>query len=80
MRLLISNLNKHTTVSHLVSLLLPFGLVSSAKLTVNNENGRSNGIALVEIERLAGLMAMRELNDMQFMNFYIQVEEVMAGR
>lgn len=75
MRILISNLNRLTTLSHVVTLLLPYGLVTSARIIVNVENGSSDGAALVEMESSAGQMAIYSLNNLQFMNYYIQVEE-----
>jgi RNA recognition motif-containing protein len=75
MRLLISNLNRFTTASHLVNLLLPFGLVSSARIVMNTQNGFSEGMALVEMEYKAGQSVVSELNNSRFMNYYISVEE-----
>lgn len=75
MRLLISNLNRFTTAPQLVNLLLPFGLVSSARIVMNAQNGYSEGVALVEIEYKAGQTVISELNNSRFMNYYISVEE-----
>lgn len=75
MRLLISNLNRCTTASQLITLLLPFGLVTSAKIVTNNQSGYSDGMALVEIEYKAGNMVINELNNSRFMNYFISVEE-----
>jgi len=79
MRLLISNLNCFTTASHLVNLLLPFGLVSSARIVMNAQNGYSEGVALVEIEYKAGQIVISELNNSRFMNYYISVEETIPA-
>jgi RNA recognition motif-containing protein len=78
MRLFISNLNRFTTTSQIVSLLLPFGLVKSAHLA-NSQNGYSEGTALVEMEFNAGRSAIKELNNRQFMNCFIKVEETFAA-
>jgi len=75
MRLLISNLNRFTTTSHVVALLGPFGLVSSAVIMMNLKSGYSEGVALVEMEFKAGQMVISQLNDSRFMNNYINVEE-----
>jgi len=75
MRLLISNLNRFTTTSHVVALLGPFGLVTSAVVMMNLKSGYSEGMALVEIEYKAGQMVISELNNSRFMNNYINVEE-----
>ena len=74
MRLFISNLNRFTTATHIVALLLPFGLVKSAKLINNNKFGYSEGTAMVEMDFDAGLSAIKQLNDRRFMNCFIKVE------
>ncbi len=79
MRLLISNLNRFTTATHLAKLLLPFGLVSSARIVMNAQNGFSEGVALVEMEYKAGQIVISELNNSRFMNFYISVEETVSA-
>jgi RNA recognition motif-containing protein len=79
MRLLISNLNRFTTASHLVNLLLPFGLVSSARIVMNAQNGFSEGMALVEMEYKAGQSVVSKLNNSRFMNHYISVEETIPA-
>jgi len=79
MRLLISNLNRFTTTSHLLNLLLPFGLVSSATIVMNAQNGFSEGMALVEMEYKAGQSVVSELNNSRFMNYYISVEETIPA-
>ena len=79
MHLLISNLNRFTTASHLVNLLLPFGLVSSARIVMNAQNGYSDGVAVVEMEYIAGQIAINELNNSRFMNYYISVEETISN-
>jgi RNA recognition motif-containing protein len=75
MRILISNLNKLTTTSQVIALLLPFGFVNSAKVIMNAENGYSEGYALVDMEYNAGKIVIHELDSMRFMNCYISVEE-----
>jgi len=75
MQLLISNLNRFTTASHVVALLGPFGLVTSAIIKMNSKSGYSEGMALVEMEYIGGQMVISELNNSRFMNFYINVEE-----
>jgi RNA recognition motif-containing protein len=75
MRLLISNLNRLATTSHVVALLCPFGLVTSAVIMVNVKSGYSEGIAMIEMEYIAGQIVISELNNSKFMNYYISVEE-----
>jgi RNA recognition motif-containing protein len=50
MRLFISNLNRFTTISQLRALFIPFGLVKSARFSINSKNGHSEGTALMEME------------------------------
>ncbi|MBO9567031.1 MAG: RNA-binding protein [Niastella sp.] len=75
MHLLISNLNKLTTSSHVVTLFLPFGIISSVKILMNLRSGRSEGSAMIEMETMAGRHAIVALNNLHFMNHFIQVEE-----
>ena len=78
MRILISNLNSHTTTSHLASLFLPFGMVSSARILTNRKSGSSKGEAIIEMEYKAALIAITTLNNFRFMNFFIKVEQSFA--
>lgn len=78
MRLLVSNLNRLTTVPHLVDLFLPFGLVSFVKIIMNRYNGDSECVALIEMSPDAGAQAMQLLDDILFMNRYIKVQESRA--
>jgi len=79
MRLFISNLNRFTTTSQVVALLLPFGLVKSAKLITNTNSGYSNGTALVEMDVNPSQSVIKGLNNMRFMNCFIKVEETFAA-
>ena len=79
MRLFISNMNRFTTMSQVVALLLPFGIVKSAHLIISSKNGCSSGSALVEMESNAGNTAIEQLNDLRFMNCFIKVEESYAA-
>ena len=80
MRLFISNLNRFTTLPQIVSLLLPFGFIKSAHFIFNAKNGNSQGSAFVEMEEYnAGQSAIKELNDLRFMNCFIKVEETTAN-
>ncbi|MFL5744259.1 MAG: RNA-binding protein [Niastella sp.] len=74
MRLFISNLNRLTTTSQIIALLLPYGLVKSARLIIA-KNSYSEGTALVEMEFDAGVSAIEELDNLRFMNCFIKVEE-----
>jgi hypothetical protein len=61
-------------MSQIVTLLLPFGLVKSAQLIINTKSGFASGAALVEMEFEAGISAIKKLNDLRFMNYFIKVE------
>ena len=78
MRLLITNLNKLTTTSQIVSLLNPFGMITSAIIMMNVKTGYSEGMALIEMEFKAGQVVISELNNCRFMNYFINVEETAA--
>lgn len=80
MRILISNLNRFTTTSQIINLLLPFGLVSSARIEKNAKSGYSEGVAFVEMEYKAGHIVISELHNSRFMNYYINVEETFPAR
>lgn len=75
MRILITNLNRLTTVTHLVALFIPFGSLISARLVGSSYDGRCNGAAIIEMEQRSGMTAMYELDNMRFMEHYIQIEE-----
>ncbi|MBO9204340.1 MULTISPECIES: RNA recognition motif domain-containing protein [Niastella] len=75
MYLLITNLNRFATTSQVVALFFPFGFLTSAQIICNIENGFSTGEALVEIEFSAGQTAIKALNNLRFMNYFIKVEE-----
>lgn len=77
MRILITNLNRFTTSSQVIALLIPFGLVTSARIVMNARSGYSEGVALVEMEYKAGQIVIHELDNMLFMNNYICVEETL---
>jgi RNA recognition motif-containing protein len=62
----------------IVGLLLPFGFIKSAHFIINAKNGNSEGSALIEMEYNAGQSAIKELNDLRFMNCFIKVEETTA--
>jgi RNA recognition motif-containing protein len=76
MHLLISNMNKFTTMPQVIALFIPFGVITSAHLVCNDQNGISSGEALVEIEFSAGRSAIKALNNLRFMNYFIKVEEI----
>ena len=79
MHLLISNLNRFTTTPQVVSLFVPFGMVTSARLFPKVQNGISAGTAVVEMEFAAGNSAIKALNNLRFMNYFINVEETFSA-
>jgi RNA recognition motif-containing protein len=72
MNILVSNLNRLTTAEHLLNLFVPFGLV---KLVRKDNNGQSQALGFVKMEQRGGHSAINGLNEIKFMNFYIQVSE-----
>jgi RNA recognition motif-containing protein len=75
MTILISNLNSMTTTGHLMSLFVPFGIVLSARIIKQAETGRSLGVGYIEMRKESGAVAVYELNNRKFMNYFINVEE-----
>ncbi|NML21415.1 RNA-binding protein [Pseudoflavitalea sp. G-6-1-2] len=76
MKIAITNLNSRTTVDHLKRLLFPFGNVRSVTIEGRDPAGRSSCTGIVRIDYRAGLMAIERLNNLLFMNFYLEVYEL----
>ena len=68
MRIFVGNLNARTTAAHVSHLFLQFGKVVSVRII-------RAGFAFVEMESRAGMMAIRELDGMNFMNHYLEINE-----
>lgn len=68
MRILVGNLNVRTTANCLSQLFHQFGKVISVRIT-------RAGNALVEMDTRAGLIAIRELDGVNFMNHYLEISE-----
>jgi RNA recognition motif-containing protein len=63
MNLYVGNLSYHTTESGLRDLFAAYGEVTSAKIIMDRESGRSKGFGFVEMaNRSEGERAMAELN------------------
>ena len=75
MNIMVSNLNRLTTAEHLLNLFDPFGLVQSVKIVKGDLNGHSRGIGFIKMDHFSGKSAIYGLNDMRFMDFYIEVSE-----
>ena len=76
MNILISNLNNKTTATHLFDLFIKFGMIRSTEILRDGINGNSSGAGLVKMDYLSGAVAIHELNNMKFMNYYIEVSEL----
>lgn len=68
MRIFVGNLNVRTTAMHVSNLFLQFGKVISVRII-------KAGIAFVEMEPRGGMMAIRELDGVNFMNHYLEINE-----
>lgn len=68
MRIFVGNLNARTTADCLLQLFHQFGKVISVRIV-------RAGMALVEMETRAGLIAIRELDGLNFMNHYLDIAE-----
>lgn len=75
MNIFVGNLNAMTTTSHLISLFLPFGIVRSVKIIHDSPNGRSLAIGYIQMNDRCAKMAIYELNNMKFMNYFLEVTE-----
>jgi|ADGO01.1.fsa_nt_gi RNA recognition motif-containing protein len=69
MRILVGNLNARTTAQHVANLFVQFGKVVSVRI-------ERAGMAFVEMESKAGMIAIRELDGVNFMNHYLDIAEV----
>jgi RNA recognition motif-containing protein len=75
MNIMVRNLNLLTTAEQLSNLFVRFGLVKSAKIVRSDVSGHSMGIGYIKMDRHSGNSAINGLNDLRFMNFYIDVSE-----
>lgn len=75
MNIFVGNLSDMTTARHLLNLFVSFGAVRSVKIMMDGVSGHSRGFAYVVMDNRAGYVAIRELNNMQFMNSYMEVAE-----
>jgi RNA recognition motif-containing protein len=64
-----------TTTVHLSNLFLQFGSVLSAKIIMDGKSGHSLGYGYIVMDRHSGKSAINALNNMNFMNHYIEVSE-----
>lgn len=78
MKVAITNLNSRTTTVHLQRLFNPYGFVRSIKIMHDDQAGRSACYGVVRIDYPYGLMAIAALNNLLFMDHYLEVYEMDA--
>ncbi len=77
MNIFVGNLNDVITARHLLQLFLPFGIVYSAQIIRDTITGHSLGYGFVEMDNRTGKIAINELNNLKFLNRYLEVEELL---
>lgn len=75
MRIFVGNLSELTTADHLSGLFVKFGEVLSVYIMPDEVNGHSMGYGFVEMDNIAGAIAISELDSCRFMNRYMDVNE-----
>ena len=76
MNIYIANLNFSATDSDLRGLFAEYGEVTSAKVIIDRETGRSRGFGFVEMaETSAAQKAIESLNDAEFQGKVLKVNE-----
>jgi RNA recognition motif-containing protein len=78
MNIFVGNLNALVTSSHLSDLFVRFGKVSSVEIIRDAFTGRSLGFGYIEMDTTAGEMAIQQLDCINFMNRYMEVNEANA--
>jgi len=77
MNIYIGNLHLNVAVAQLRDLFSEFGRISMAKIIRDKDSGQSRGYGFVEMDtREDGLNAIKELNNRNLMNRFIEVNEV----
>lgn len=77
MNIYIGNLHLNVAVAQLRNLFSEFGRISMAKIIRDKDSGQSRGYGFVEMDtREDGLNAIKELNNRNLMNRFIEVNEV----
>lgn len=76
MNIFVTKLNRNTRDEHLQELFEEYGEVSSAKVIMDRETGRSKCFGFVEMpDDAAAKEAIADLNETDFMDFTIVVKE-----
>jgi RNA recognition motif-containing protein len=76
MNIFVGNLNTMTTARQLSDLFFRFGKVLSSKIIMDSGTGCSLGIGFIEMDKRSGLVTIEQLNNLNFMNSYMEVNEV----
>jgi RNA recognition motif-containing protein len=76
MNIFVGNLNSMTTAHHLSDLFFRFGKVFSSKIIMDSGTGHSLGFGIIEMDKRSGLVAIEQLHNFNFMNSYMEVNEV----
>ncbi len=77
MQIFIGNLSKMTTARHLAELFLPFGKVLTSNIVRDTSTGYSLGFGYIEMDSRSGMIAIKRLNRLLFMNSYVEVNEAL---
>ncbi|HTI93754.1 MAG TPA: RNA-binding protein [Puia sp.] len=76
MQIYIGNLSEMTTAHQLACLFLPFGAVQLSHIECDEKTGRSLRYGYIEMDTLNAKSAIRRLNNILFMNTYVDVAAV----
>ncbi|MDY5814207.1 MAG: RNA-binding protein [Bacteroides sp.] len=75
MNIYVGNLNYRVKEDDLRKVMEDFGTVTSVKLILDRETGRSKGFAFVEMDDSAAARAISELNEAEYMGRTMVVKE-----
>lgn len=75
MIIFIDNINRLASDRQLYELFASFGIVTLAKVIKDSFTGQSYGFGFVEMERNAAARAIQQLNNCNFMQRFIVVNE-----
>ena len=79
MNIYIGNLHCNTSEAEVTRLFEKFGAVYSVKIVMDKDSGQSQGFGFVEMDdQAAAQNAMQSLNNINYMNQYLEVSEAMS--
>lgn len=79
MNIYIGNLPLNVTEVQLEELFKEFGRINSTKILTDMETGQSKGFGFVEMDDASdGMRAIKKLNNLNFMDQFIQVSEAIS--